>query len=97
MYGLMQRPSSKPRLRPRTLDGTPHPVEVYYRDYRTVDGLKIPFLLETRVLPIGRNALGLRDTPVPPEKVIIEKVVVNPKLDETLFSSVEAPTASKSK
>jgi hypothetical protein len=82
---------------PRTLDGTPHPVEVYYRDYRTVDGRKIPFLLETRVLPVGRNALGLRDTPVPPEKVIIEKVVVNPKLDEKLFSSVETPSESKSK
>jgi len=82
---------------PRTLDGTAHPVEVYYRDYRTVDGRRIPFLLETRVLPTGRNSLGLRDTPVPPEKVIIEKVVVNPKLDEKLFSSVETPSASKSK
>jgi len=82
---------------PRILDGTSHPVEVYYRDYRTVEGRKIPFLLETRVLPVGRNALGLRDTPVPPEKVIIEKVVVNPKLDEKLFSSVETPSASKSK
>jgi len=82
---------------PRILDGTSHPVEVYYRDYRTVEGRKIPFLLETRVLPVGRNALGLRDTPVPPEKVIIEKVEVNPKLDEKLFSSVETPSASKSK
>jgi len=82
---------------PRTLDGTEHPVEVYYRDYRTVDGLRIPFVLETRVLPVGKNALGLRDTPVPPEKVIIDKVVVNPKLDERLFSSVEVATAPKSK
>ena len=82
---------------PRTLDGTAHPVEVYYRDYRPVDGLKIPFVLETRVLPVGKNSLGLRDTPVPPEKVIIEKVVVNPKLDDHLFSRVEVPTASKSK
>jgi hypothetical protein len=82
---------------PRTLDGTEHPVEVYYRDYRTVDGLRIPFVLETKVLPVGKNALGLRDTPVPPEKVIIDKVVVNPKLDEKLFSSVEVATASSSK
>jgi len=36
---------------PRRLDGTEHPVEVYYRDYRTVDGLQIPFVLKTRVLP----------------------------------------------
>jgi hypothetical protein len=79
---------------PRILDGTEHPVEVYYRDYRTVDGLRIPFLLETRVLPVGKNALGLRDTPVPPEKVIIDKVLVNPKLDEKLFSNVGVPTVS---
>jgi hypothetical protein len=82
---------------PRTLDGTEHRVEVYYRDYRTVDGLRIPFVLETRVLPVGRNALGLRDTPVPPEKIIIDKVVVNPKLDEKLFSNVEVPVVAKSK
>jgi hypothetical protein len=82
---------------PRTLDGTEHPVEVYYRDYRTVDGLQIPFVLETRVLPVGKNALGLRDTPVPPEKIIIERVTVNPKLDEKLFSDVEVAAVSKSK
>ena len=82
---------------PRTLDGTEHPVEIYYRDYRTVDGLQIPFVLETRVLPVGKNALGLRDTPVPPEKIVIDKVVVNPKLDEKLFSNVEVATVSKTK
>jgi hypothetical protein len=61
-----------------------------------VDGLRIPFVLETRVLPVARTALG-RDTPVPPEKIIIDKVVVNPKFDEQLFSKLEVPTASKSK
>lgn len=81
---------------PRRLDGTAHPVEVYYRDYRAVDGLLIPFVLETRVLPVTRTALG-RDTPVPPEKIIIDKVVVNPKFDEKLFSKLEVPAASKSK
>lgn len=82
---------------PRRLDGTDHPVEVYYRDYRTVDGLHIPFVLETRVLPVGKNALGFRDTPVPPEKISIDKVVVNPKLDEKLFSKLEIPGTSRSK
>ncbi|HEX8837269.1 MAG TPA: hypothetical protein VF748_10065, partial [Candidatus Acidoferrum sp.] len=48
---------------PRRLDGTYHPVEVYYRDYRNVNGLKIPFVLETRVLPVAKTALGLKDTP----------------------------------
>ena len=82
---------------PRRLDGTDHPVELYYRDYRTVDGLQMPFVLETRVLPVAKNALGLRDTPVPPETIVIDKIVVNPKLEEKLFSRVEAPAASKSK
>jgi hypothetical protein len=81
---------------PRRLDGTDHPVEVYYRDYRAVDGLRIPFVLETRVLPVSRTALG-RDTPVPPEKIVIDKILVNPKFDEQLFSKLEVPGASKSK
>jgi hypothetical protein len=81
---------------PRRLDGTDHPVEVYYRDYRAVDGLRIPFVLETRVLPVPRTALG-RDTPVPPEKIVIDKILVNPKFDEQLFSKLEVTTASKSK
>ena len=82
---------------PRRLDGTEHPVEVYYREYRTVDGLQIPFVLETRVLSVGVNALRLRDTPVPPEKIVIDKVVVNPKMEEKLFSKPEVPAVAKSK
>jgi hypothetical protein len=82
---------------PRRLDGVEHPVEVYYRDYRTVDGLQFPFLLETRVLPVGVNALGIRDTPVPPEKIVIDKVVVNPKMEDKLFSRMEVPAVAKSK
>jgi len=82
---------------PRRLDGTQHPVEVYYRDYRTVDGLQIPFVLETRVLPVGKNALGFRDGAVPPERIVIDKVVVNPKVEEKLFSKMEVPAVSKSK
>jgi hypothetical protein len=81
---------------PRRLDGTDHSVEVYYRDYRAVDGLRIPFVLETKVLPVERTRLG-RDTPVPTEKITVEKIVVNPKLDEKLFSKLEVPTTSKSK
>jgi hypothetical protein len=82
---------------PRRLDGTEHPVEVYYRDFRTVDGLQIPFEMETRVLPVAKNSLGLRDTPVPPEKIIIDKFVVNAKFDEKLFSKLEVPAVAKSK
>lgn len=79
---------------PRRLDGTYHPVEVFYRDYRPVNGLQIPFVLETRVLPVAKTATGLRDTPVPPEKIIIDKVTVNPILDDSLFSKPETQTAA---
>jgi hypothetical protein len=71
---------------PRMLDGTYHPVELYYRDYRPVSGLQIPFVLETRVLPVAQTKLGLKDPPVPPEKIMIEKALVNPKFDASLFS-----------
>jgi hypothetical protein len=80
---------------PRRLDGTYHPVEVYFRDYRPVNGLEIPFVLETKVLPVSQTTLGLRDTPVPAEKIVIDKVVVNPKLDESLFSKPQVQVASK--
>jgi len=79
---------------PRRLDGRLHPVEVYYRDYRKVSGLEIPFLLETRVLPFTSTVKGFKDTPVPPEKIIIDSVVVNPKLDASLFMKPEVVTAS---
>jgi hypothetical protein len=79
---------------PRRLDGIYHPVEIYYRDYRNVNGLEIPFVLETRVLPVTKTAMGLRDTPVPPEKTLIEKVVINPKFDAGLFSKPAIPTPS---
>jgi hypothetical protein len=83
---------------PRRLDGTYHPVEVYYRDYRVVNGLRIPFVLETRVLPVGKTALGFRDPRVPPEKISIDKVEVNPNLDDALFRKPETqPAALKSK
>jgi len=70
---------------PRRMDGTDHPTEVYFRDYRPVEGLQIPFVRETRVLPVAKTATGLPDVPVPPERINIEKVVLNPKFDEAVF------------
>lgn len=58
----------------RRLDGKLHPVATYFRDYRTVHGLKIPCLLETSVE-------GVKDT----EKIVIEHVELNPNLDSALF------------
>ena len=82
---------------PRRLDGVDHPVEVYFRDFREVSGLKIPFVLETKVLQVGKTALGLKDPPVPSEKTIVEKVLVNPKFDAALFSKPEITLASNAK
>ena len=82
---------------PRRLDGVYHPVEVYYRDYRPVSGLQIAHLLETKVLQVARTAKGFRDPVVPSEKIIVEKVMVNPKLDENHFSKPELPVAANTK
>jgi hypothetical protein len=82
---------------PRRLDGTDHQVEVYFRDYRFVGGLQIPYVLETKVLPVAKTALGFRDPAVPVEKILIDKVVVNPKLDESRFFKPEIAVAGSPK
>jgi hypothetical protein len=80
---------------PRRLDGMYHPVEVYYRDYRQVKGLQIPYVLETRVLPAAQKSAMLKDPSVPPEKITIDRVLVNPNVEESRFSKPEAGMASK--
>ena len=97
MYGLMLTPFLEAKMegQPRRLDGIYHPAEVYYRDYRPVTGLQIAFVRETKVLPVPQTQPGRGDTPVPPEKAIIEKVVVNPNLDEALFRKPEIAAAPK--
>jgi len=60
---------------PRRLDGKYRPVATYLRDYRSINGLMMPYLLETAVE-------GVSDT----EKIEIESIVSNPKLDDSLFA-----------
>ncbi len=60
---------------PRRMDGRMRNVWIYQRDFRSVQGLMIPFVLETAVE-------GYQET----HKMIIEKVAVNPKLDDALFA-----------
>jgi hypothetical protein len=62
-----------------------------------VSGLKVPFTIETRVLPVGKTMTGLRDTPVPPEKMIFDKIAVNPKLEASLFTKPEVLQSSVNK
>lgn len=63
---------------PRRLDGKYHAVSIYPRDYRTVNRLRLPFLLETSVD-------GVKQT----EKIRIETAVVDPKLDDSLFAKLQ--------
>jgi hypothetical protein len=56
------------------MDGKMHNVYVYQRDFRDVQGVKVPFVLETAVE-------GYRET----HKTVLETVAVNPKLDDALF------------
>jgi outer membrane lipoprotein-sorting protein len=69
----------------RMLDGKPHPVWTTLRDYRPVNGLVIPHLIETSVDGVAGS-----------EKIVIEKVALNPALDDSQFGippgSKQAPT-----
>jgi hypothetical protein len=56
------------------MDGRMRTVWVYQRDFRTVQGLMVPFVLETAVD-------GYKDT----HKMVIEKVALNPPLDDSKF------------
>jgi len=59
---------------PRRLDGKMRPVEIYYRDYKRVNGLMVPYILVTAVQGVQQA-----------HKITVESVVVNPKLDASLF------------
>lgn len=61
----------------RKLDGKPRMVSTYFRDYRTVSGLMMPFVYETAVDGVKTS-----------EKIDVEKVVVNPRLDDVLFAKL---------
>src|SRR6267143_2615087 len=60
---------------PRRMDGKMRPVEIYYRDYKSVNGLMVPYVLETSVQGIK-----------PSHKITIQNVAVNPKLEDSLFA-----------
>ena len=60
------------------MDGKPRTVWTTLRDYRPVDGLMIPHVLETTVD-------GVRGS----EKILVEKVTVNPPLADSRFARPE--------
>jgi hypothetical protein len=55
-------------------------VSVLYRDYKTVDGLQIPSTIETGV---GSGKA--------PDRMVIEKIAVNPPLDDRMFARPGGP------
>jgi len=79
---------------PRRLDGIEHPVEIYYRDFRQQGGLRIPFVLETKVLPVTKPGSRSDGAMAPVERISIETVEVNPKLDASLFLKPQIQSAS---
>jgi outer membrane lipoprotein-sorting protein len=64
---------------PKRMDGKTHSVAVYQRDFRSVQGVMIPFVMETAVE-------GYTET----HKLQIEKAAINPPLDDALFSKPRA-------
>lgn len=61
----------------RRMDGKQRTVETYYGNYQTVQGLTVPFLFETAVD-------GVKGV----EKITVEKMAVNPPLDDSLFAKL---------
>jgi hypothetical protein len=58
----------------RKLDGKPHAMATYLRDYKSIDGLMIPMLSETTVDGVPGST-----------KLTVAKVTVNPPLDDSRF------------
>jgi hypothetical protein len=59
----------------RQLGGKPRTVATYLRDYKTVDGVKVPFAMETKVDGVSGS-----------EKIHIEQVALNPKIADARFA-----------
>ncbi|NPT60350.1 LolA-like protein [Paraburkholderia elongata] len=58
----------------------PVTVQVKYSDYKDVEGLQIPFTIESGVAAAGKS-----------DKLTIEKVSLNPPLDDGMFTRPGSP------
>lgn len=63
----------------RRMDGKPRQVATYMSDYRTVKGVKVPFVMETSV----ENVKGS-------EKIAIQQVELNTELADTQFAKPDS-------
>jgi hypothetical protein len=59
----------------RNAAGQVHLVTVYYRDYREVDGVRLPFVIESGE---GMGRAG--------ERLVIDRVTMNPPLQDVMFT-----------
>jgi outer membrane lipoprotein-sorting protein len=66
----------------REIDGKPVEIVTEIGDYRTVGGLAFPHRLE----------VGPRDAPAQRQRLVLEKVEINPPLDDAIFSMPPAPS-----
>ena len=67
---------------PRKLDGRPHNVAIYYRDYKSEKGLTVPHVVETVVEGVKQS-----------RKMTIQHVAVNQPMDDALFAKPQLATA----
>ena len=74
---------SKIEGNPHRFDGKMRGVQSYLTDYRSVDGLMIPFESETRLE-------GVRTS----HKLTLEKVEINPAIEDSVFTKPAPLTAS---
>ncbi len=59
----------------RQLGGKSRTITTYLRDYKSVDGLKLPYVLETTVEGVKGS-----------EKILVEQVALNPKIADVRFT-----------
>lgn len=68
----------------RKYEGKEFPVESYFSDYRDVDGLKYAFEIDS-----GASATDIT------QKISIEKIELNPEINDAEFTKPAAPAASE--
>lgn len=64
--------------------GRPAVTSVYLADYRAIEGLQVPLAIETRT-PDGKTG----------DKLVIERVALNPRLDDRAFAKPESAVARR--
>lgn len=75
---MLRLPRDQDRRHAPPLGRQDYPVEIYYRDYKTVRGLMIPYVMETKVHGVKQ-----------PEKIEVENVAVNPWVEDSRFAKLQ--------